>query len=126
MRLPGGLRSNRGSGRPAARHPSLSNWRTPRAVTVTVYPDAGGSAAAVKTPAALVASVRTIPLDWFETTTLALATEALDASRTTPEIPASPAADWANAAAEPSTINAAERRHVRIHNFVWIIPEESN
>jgi hypothetical protein len=41
----------------------------------------------------------------FETTTLAPGTTAPDGSRTTPEIPATPAADWPNTPCAKNNIN---------------------
>src|SRR5260370_14717308 len=82
---------------------SLASYAAkPAAVTATLYPGAGVSAGAAKSPASLVRRVREMPLSSLVITILALGTTEPVGSRTTPEIPASPPADCANAEAPRS------------------------
>src|SRR4051794_31724167 len=77
---------------PTLRVMSLRSYEpNPADSTFTVYPEAGISDGAAKIPFWLVSRFLVIPLDSFETVTLAPGTEAPEASRTMPEMPATPA-----------------------------------
>src|SRR5579883_2821445 len=84
--------------RPTSRSRDFTEYvANPGAVTVIWYWGPGRSAAAENTPASLVSMDRICPWLAFEMTTFALGTADPVASRTVPEIAATPAAVCANA-----------------------------
>src|SRR5690242_7444631 len=76
-------------------------------------------------PSAFVFNVRMVPCPSLAITTLAFGTVPLDGSRTTPEIPATPAAAWPNTGKDRIRENDRQARTRRISSLLDVRAKNS-